>query len=72
MKHWIRFLPNVGHPFLARADEIEALDAKVIRSVKRRDECERDVSASALGNWTEDEIRQAHVAATEAAKPATQ
>jgi hypothetical protein len=68
-KHWIRFLPNVGEPFLARAKEIEDLNAKGMRALERRDKCEREVSASALGDWTEDEIREARVASTVANSP---
>lgn len=69
MKHWIRFLPNVGDAFLARAKELEDLSAKIVKATRRREEVERDVWHSAHGDWTEDEIRAAHVDAVRANAP---
>lgn len=66
MKHWLRFLPKAGAPLIARAEECEALQRKIVRSQRRLLEIERDLSCSIRGDFTDDEIRAARVDAARA------
>ena len=58
-QHWARRLPEVGDELLAKAAEIEALDAEIALLQERRVNAESYALMLAGRNWSYDEIMAA-------------
>lgn len=59
MKHWIRFLPEVGNPILQRAEDIDNLKAQIARLTVALELAEAEALKAVREHWTAKDIRDA-------------